>query len=40
MSAEIKMKMYYTTQAAFLGEKPYVNVLPNHPYEAYKRLDE
>ena len=39
MEAEIRMKMSYDSQAANLGEKPYINVLPNHPYEAYRRLD-
>jgi hypothetical protein len=39
MDAEIRMKMSYDAQSANLNEKPFINVLPNHPYEAYRRLD-
>lgn len=34
------MKMSYDSRAISLGEKPYINVLPNHPFEAYRRLDQ
>jgi hypothetical protein len=34
------MKMQYDSRSINQGEKPYINVLPNYPYEAYKRLDQ
>lgn len=40
MQAELRMKMQYDSRSINQGEKPYINVLPNCPYEAYKRLDQ
>lgn len=40
MQGEIKMKMQYDQDKANINEKRYINVLPNHPYECYRRLDQ
>lgn len=33
------MKMQYDSRNTNTRERPYINVLPNYPYEAYKRFD-
>ena len=40
MEAELRMKMQYDSRAFESTEKPYINVLPNHPYEAYRKFDQ
>ena len=40
MEAELRMKMQYDSPSVNLGEKPYINVLPNYPYEAYRNFDQ
>ena len=40
MEAELRMKMQYDSAQLDVDQKRYINVLPNHPYEAYKRLDQ
>lgn len=32
--------MQYDASQVGIDQKRYINVLPNHPYEAYRRLDE
>lgn len=40
MEGELRMQVQYDSRSVTHGEKPYINVLPNCPYEAYKRLDQ
>lgn len=40
METELRMQMQYDSRALNQSEKPFINVLPNCPYEAYKRLDQ
>jgi hypothetical protein len=39
MEAELKLKMQYDSRMIVQAERPYINVLPNYPYEAYRRFD-
>ena len=32
--------MQYDSRLMNQEERPYINVLPNYPYEAYKRFDQ
>jgi hypothetical protein len=34
------MKMQYDHAQLGPDQKRYINVLPNHPYDAYRRLDQ